>query len=178
NGHRLSGYDRVERCPEISTGDRDAIAGTAVVELASIHEPLLLVEEEKIRRALRVVLSSDFLRIVVENRELKSLLSRHFGQALRPIFRVGHRIVRTNRHDAHATVRVIVSNPSELPLHVLDERAMPADEHYQQPLRPGDIVTGNRFSRDDILELKIGSPAAELDHRGALSHAPLLQFSC
>ena len=47
----LARQHRVERRAEVLAGDGQPVAGPAVVELAAIDEPAVLVEEEEIRRA-------------------------------------------------------------------------------------------------------------------------------
>src|SRR5262249_37301399 len=48
--HRLAGQERVERRPQILSGDGNAVAGAAGVELSAIDQLMALVEQEEVRR--------------------------------------------------------------------------------------------------------------------------------
>src|ERR1700756_1960751 len=56
----------VQSGAEIFSGDRNAIPGTAVVELSAVDKLERAVEEEEVRRAGCIVGAGDFLGFVIE----------------------------------------------------------------------------------------------------------------
>src|SRR5687768_8158545 len=51
DGGPLPAERRVNGCPQIAPGDRNAVARPAVVELTAVDQHAIAVEEEKVRRA-------------------------------------------------------------------------------------------------------------------------------
>src|SRR5664280_2129369 len=69
--HGHTGKDGVEGGAEIPPADRDIVAGARSVELATIDEPAVGVEQEEVRRAGGVVGLRHLLRLVVQEGTVK-----------------------------------------------------------------------------------------------------------
>jgi len=56
------------------------------------------------------------------------------------------RVVAANGHNAGVLIRIIFAKCRKFMLDVLDERAVAADEHYQQRFLPGEAAERNRVT--------------------------------
>ncbi len=113
-------------------GDRDRVAGAAVVQLPSVEELAIPVEQEQVGRAGRFVRLGDFLGLVKEERKLPALLNGEPLHVLGPVLRVALDAVGVDGHDRQPLGHVIGSHTPELVSDVDDERAVVADEHHEQ----------------------------------------------
>ena len=111
---RSARKDRADRGAEVLAGDREAVARTAVVELAAVDERTIRVEQEEVGRARRRVRLRDLLGLVEQVGEGVAGLSSVFRQALGRVLGVLGRIVRADRHDRELGVGEVASQPREL----------------------------------------------------------------
>src|SRR4029079_1549699 len=65
--------------------------------------------------------------------------ARFFRHALRPILRIGVRIVGADRDDGDTLLLVVTRETRELVAHVFYIRAVTADECNHQPARSGEV---------------------------------------
>ena len=153
------------------------VARPAVIQLPAVHQLAIRVVKKKVRRALSVVRTCHILRLVVQIRKRESELLRHLGQLLGPVLRRRGYVVRADRDDSHSAAGIVAAQPGKLFLYVLHERAMPAEEHHQQPFVSGRDLSRHHSPCDHIGEAEIGRRAAQWLHRrrGADHHGLLLK---
>ncbi len=129
----LAGQDspdgRSQRCPI----NGFIISGSAVVELASVHQSLFLVEEEKIRGTYRTICFGNFLRFVVAEGEVKLQRFGHCLQFFRGIIWIVLGIVTADGHDSDAFLYIVFSYLREGITDVNNVWTVVANEHDKKP---------------------------------------------
>ncbi len=137
--------------PQITSRDRNVRSRTAVVELAAVDQLALVIEKVELGGTNRLVRPCDVLGLVKAERKPEALLDDHLGETLWSIAGVSQRIVGRNGNDAEWLRSVIPTDLCQLPLHMLDVRAVAADEHDKQT-----TLTGKALERDSIAGADVG----------------------
>ena len=129
---------------------RDAISRPAPVHLSAIDELPRPVEKEEIGGARGVIRAGRLLRFVVQVR--KAVADRHClpRHHLRTILGMAGHVVGADADRRQAATLVVLHQPRQLLLHVLDVGAMIAEEHDEKGGSRGKIVPRHRLSRGRI----------------------------
>jgi hypothetical protein len=160
-----AGEDGVDGGAQVGAGDGEAVAGAAGVELAPVDEPAPAVEEEEVGRAGRPVGPGGLLGLVVEVGEGPALAGGLLRHRLRGVGRVGGDVVARDGHHGCALGRQVPGEGGQLARHVLDERAVVADEHDEQGGGGVEVGQGDLFApRRGVGEPEIGGLRAEPEH--------------
>src|SRR5581483_11126992 len=166
-GYGPPGEDGVDGGAEVGAGHRQPVAGAAGVELAPVDEPASSVEEEEVGRAGGPVGPGHLLGLVVEVGEAPALAGGLLGHGLGGVGRVGVDVVAGDGHHGHAPGRQVPRQGGQFAGHVLDERAVVADEGHQQRRGGGEVVEGDLLSaRGCVRQAEAGGRRAEPEHRG------------
>lgn len=97
---RLAGEHGLDGGAEITTGDQLVVAGTTVVQLSTVHQSPVTIEEIEVRSAGRVIGFRDFLRVVVTEWKGKAKAQGHFFELGRCIIGIPDRVVTADRDNA------------------------------------------------------------------------------
>src|SRR5579863_4010605 len=127
-GDGAAGQDGVDGGAEVFAGDGDAVAGAAQVELATVGEAQVLVEEVDIGCAGGIVGVGYLLGLVVEVGECKAKAGGLGAKPLGAVVGVGCGVVRADGDDMQGLSGVVGSELRNALFDVLDVRTVGAEE--------------------------------------------------
>ena len=124
---------------------------TAVIQLSTVDQPHLRVEQKKVRRAGRAIGPRHLLALIQQVREAPPQPRGLLAHPVRAVFRILLNVVGLDRRDGNwsraVCAKVVLANPGKLLFHVLHIRAVNAHEHHQQALFPAqrkDVIAAQR----------------------------------
>ena len=135
---------------KVMPGNRDVVAWAALIQLASIDQFALVIEQIKVRRTNGLVSARHILRFVVTKRKHEALFSGHLGQAARRIVRISNGIVRGDCNNAKGLPNVVSTQPGKLALNMSYVWTMAADKHHKEPATAGERLQINGFAGNNI----------------------------
>lgn len=122
----------VDCASQASTVHRDLAAGTAVIELAVVDKPPVLIIKEEVRSADRLVGLGHLLRFVMAEGKRELEAARHAAHSLGRIVRIAGGVVGADGEDAERAVSIIARHGRNAALYVSHVRAVRAEKHHQE----------------------------------------------
>lgn len=136
---------------KITAGHRFAIAGTTIVQLPTIDEPTVMIEEIKVRSTGSTIGFCNLLCFVVTEWKGEAQALGHFFQLRRRIIGISTRVVTADGEKSQACIQIVSPNLSQLLLDMHDVRTVPADEHDKEPGLPHERVERVLLPSRDVL---------------------------
>ena len=164
-GDRFAVEDGFERGAQVTAGDGQAVAGSAVVELSAVDESLFAVEEVEVRGASGAIGLGDGLGFVEEIREQKTGGGDFLGHFCGAVGGVILNVVRVDTDDGHAPGEVIARELRETFADMLHIGAMVAHEDHDEGGGILEIVEGDRFT-GGVGESERGGQSSQGQHGG------------
>src|ERR1700677_2866100 len=106
-GNGFAGERQVDSGAQMFAGDRDAVAGSALVKLAAVGEATIGVEQEKVRGAGGFVSVGDGLRFIIKVGKFEAERLRLLFESCRAVGGVGVCVVAADGDDSHGLGLVI-----------------------------------------------------------------------
>jgi hypothetical protein len=163
-GDRLIGKCSLDGSAEIVAGDWLVVPGTTVIELPVIHQSTISIKQIEFRGTGSVIGFRDLLCLVVTEWKGKAQAYGHFFKLRRCIIGIVDWVIAADGNDTYACVAMVASESGKLLLDMHHIRAVPADEHDEQPCFGGERVEGIPLPTHHVVQGKRGCGGTKWEH--------------